>query len=285
LNIDWIRTVLDAIRKNIKMKVLVIGAGNMGLTYSEGMSESPLLSKHKLRIFDTDPKKIQTLREDGRFDVYESLEDCLPHSVIVFIAVKPYHSDDLFSSMKSMLRDEQIVVSLMAGVTIESIQNKLGAKKVVRTMPNLPAQVGKGVTSYTESSDVSKVELIMIRSLLDTTGTSIHVGTEKFIDASTGISGSGPAYVFYFMQSMLEAALKMGFSDYDSKVLVSNTFEGAIELFNQNSISPQKWIDRVASKGGTTQAAIDSMEDNNVNELIKEAAYAAFDRAVELGKK
>ena len=84
---------------------------------------------------------------------------------------------------------------------------------------------------------------------------------------------------------MLDAALKMGFSNYDSKVLVVNTFEGAIELFNQSNISPESWIDKVASKGGTTRAAIDSMEDNNVNELIKDAAYAAFDRAVELGKE
>ncbi|WP_418636991.1 pyrroline-5-carboxylate reductase [Winogradskyella sp.] len=266
------------------MKVLVIGAGNMGLTYSEGMAESPLLNKHKLRIYDTDPKKIETLRQDSRFNVFDNLEDCLPKADIVFIAVKPYHSDGLFEEMKPMINHSQIFVSLMAGVTIETIQQKLDAKKVIRTMPNLPAQVGKGVTSYTESKDVSKVELIMVRNLLDTTGTSIHVNTEKFIDASTGISGSGPAYVFYFMQSMLEAALKMGFSDYDSKVLVSSTFEGAIELFNQNNISPKSWIAKVASKGGTTQAAIDSMEDNNVKQLIQDAAYAAFDRAVELGK-
>lgn len=267
------------------MKVLVIGAGNMGLTYAEGMASSPLLSKHKLRIFDTDPKKIETLRQQPQFDVYDTLEDCLPKADLVFLAVKPFHSENLFKTMKAMLNDEQIFVSLMAGVTIETIQQQLGRSKVVRTMPNLPAQVGKGVTSYTESKAVSKVELLMVRNLLDTTGTSIHVATENFIDASTGISGSGPAYVFYFMQSMLEAALKMGFSDYDSKVLVSNTFEGAIELFNQNDISPKSWIAKVASKGGTTQAAIDSMDDNNVKQLIQDAAYAAFDRAVELGKK
>ncbi|WP_370476989.1 pyrroline-5-carboxylate reductase [Tamlana flava] len=266
------------------MKVLVIGAGNMGLTYAEGMANSSLLSKHKLRIYDTDPKKIETLRKDDRFDVYDNLDDCLPKADIVFVAVKPYHSDSLFEQMKPMLSQGQLIVSLMAGVTINTIQQKLNAKKVIRTMPNLPAQVGKGVTSYTESKDVSKVELIMVRNLLDTTGTSIHVDTETFIDASTGISGSGPAYVFYFMQSMLEAAQNMGFSEYDSKILVSNTFEGAIELFNKNNMSPETWISRVASKGGTTQAAIDSMEDNNVKQLIQEGAYAAFDRAVELGK-
>ncbi|MDY2587062.1 pyrroline-5-carboxylate reductase [Winogradskyella aquimaris] len=266
------------------MKVLVIGAGNMGLTYSEGMANSSLLGKQKLRIYDTDPNKIETLRKTEKFDVYTALDDALLKADIVFIAVKPYHCDALFKEMKPLINDEQLFVSLMAGVSIATIQDGLGVNKVIRTMPNLPAKVGKGVTSYTAAKQISRVELLMVRHLLDTTGTSIHVDSEKFIDASTGISGSGPAYVFYFMQSMLEAAKQMGFSDYDSKVLVSNTFEGAIELFNQSNISPERWIDKVASKGGTTQAAIDSMEDNNVNQLIKEAAYAAFDRAVELGK-
>lgn len=266
------------------MKVLVIGAGNMGLTYSEGMSKSPLLNRKKLMIHDISTKTIEILRKDEKFDVYERFEDCLPTADIVFLAVKPYHCDDLFVKIKPFVNEEQIFVSLMAGVTIEKIQEHLGVKKVIRTMPNLPAKVGKGVTSFTESSEVSRVELLMIRNLLDTTGESIHVKNEEFINKSTGISGSGPAYIFYFMQSMLEAAKKMGFSDNDSKVLVSNTFEGAITLFNDSNLSPETWMDRVASKGGTTRAALDSMDDNNVKELIKDAAYAAFNRAVELGE-
>ncbi len=209
----------------------------------------------------------------------------MPSADIVFIAVKPYHCEELFAKMKPMVNSNQLIVSLVAGLKIETIQEQLGINKIVRTMPNLPAKVGKGITSVTESDEVSRVELLMVRNLLDTTGTSIHVSSENFIDKSTGISGSGPAYVFYFMQSMMEAARKMGFSENDSKVLVSHTFEGAVELFSQGNISPAKWMDKVASKGGTTQAALESMDDNNVNELIKEAAYAAFNRAVELGKE
>lgn len=267
------------------MKVLMIGAGNMGFTYAEGMAKSELLTRHKLMIYDISPDKILSLLKLPHFDVYDDIEKCLPQADIVFIAVKPYHCEELFENIKHLVNQQQIFVSLMAGVTIEKIQHLLGVKKVVRTMPNLPAQVGKGVTSYVESKEVSRVELIMVRSLLDTTGESIRVKNETFIDASTGISGSGPAYVFYFMQSMLEAALKMGFSENDSKVLVSQTFEGAVELFNRHDLSPNSWMDRVASKGGTTRAALDSMEDNNVKELIKEAAYAAFNRAVELGEE
>lgn len=267
------------------MKVLVIGAGNMGLTYSEGMARSPLLNKKKLMIHDVSAETISVLKKDKQFDVYEKVEDCVPKADIIFIAVKPYHCEELFENIKPFVNDQQIIVSLMAGVTIGKIQTLLGVEKVVRTMPNLPAKVGKGVTSFTESAAISRVELLMVRNLLDTTGESIHVINEDFIDKSTGISGSGPAYIFYFMQSMLEAANKMGFSDNDSKILVSNTFEGAVKLFNESDLSPETWMDRVASKGGTTRAALDSMEDNNVKELIKEAAYAAFNRAVELGEK
>lgn len=265
------------------MKVLVIGGGNMGLTYSEGMAKSPLLNQKNLMIYDVSEVLLEKLRDVSYYDTYTNLEDCLPNADVIFIAVKPYHSEDLFVKMKPMLNDQQIIVSLMAGVTIENIQNNLNIRKVVRTMPNLPAKVGKGVTSYTESKEVSRVELLMIRNLLDTTGQSIRVKDEDFINKSTGISGSGPAYIFYFMASMLEAAKKMGFSDNDSKVLVSNTFEGAVHLFNESDLSPEKWMDRVASKGGTTRAALDSMDDNNVKQLIQDAAYAAFNRAVELG--
>jgi len=262
----------------------MIGAGNMGSTYAEGMSKSTLLNEKKLQIFDKDPERLRAVQERGILESFYKLEDCLPNADIVFIAVKPDHIEGLFEEMKPMIDEKQMFVSLMAGVKLDTILKGLGIKKAVRTMPNLPAQIGKGVTSYTASKDVSRLELIMVRSFLDKTGKSIHVENENFIDASTGISGSGPAYVFYFMQSMLEAAKKMGFSDYDSHVLVSSTFEGAVQLFNDSNITPKKWMERVASKGGTTRAALDFMTENHVEDLIKDAAYAAFNRAVEIGK-
>ncbi|WMI65781.1 pyrroline-5-carboxylate reductase [Aestuariibaculum sp. YM273] len=267
------------------MKVLVIGAGNMGLTYAEGMSKSKLLKKKNIMVLDKSEEKLEELHQISHFDAFSELKDCVPQADIIFIAVKPYHAESVFQAIKPLVNSQQILVSIMAGVTIASIQEITGLTKVVRAMPNLPAQIGKGLTSYVISPDVSRIEMLTVESLLDTTGKSIQVSSEKFIDASTGISGSGPAYVFYFMQSMMEAALKMGFSKEDSTVLVRQTFTGAVELFNQSNLSPNSWMERVASKGGTTRAALDSMEDNNVNELIKDAAFAAFNRAVELGKE
>ena len=267
------------------MKVLVIGAGNMGLTYAEGMSKSNLLKGQNIMVLDKSEEKLKELNQISYFDAYSELEDCVPKADIIFIAVKPFHAEGVFKTLKALVNSQQILVSIMAGVTIGRISELSGLQKVVRSMPNLPAQIGKGLTSYVTSPEVSRVEMLTVESLLDTTGKSMHVSNENFIDASTGISGSGPAYVFYFMQSMMEAAEQMGFSKADATVLVSQTFTGAVDLFNQSNLSPNAWMDRVASKGGTTRAALDSMESNNVKELIKEAAFAAFNRAVELGKE
>lgn len=267
------------------MKVLVIGAGNMGLTYANGMSKSKLLKKRNIMVLDKSKEKMAEVGKIAHFDAMSRLEDAAPKADIIFIAVKPYHAEELFERLKPLVNPEQLIISIMAGVTIQYMQNALGIDKVVRAMPNLPAQVGMGLTSYVSAPEVSRLELFMVEGLLDTTGKSLRVKTEKFIDASTGISGSGPAYVFYFMQSMMEAALQMGFSENVSKVLVSQTFTGAVELFNQNNLNPDSWMEKVASKGGTTRAALDHMQDNKVNELIKDAAFAAFNRAVELGEE
>ncbi len=236
-------------------------------------------------VLDKSNEKLEELDQISHFDAFKNLEDCAPKADIIFVAVKPHHAEDLFKRIYPMVTPDQILISIMAGVTLDAIQSFSGLKKVIRAMPNLPAKVGLGLTSYVASPEVSRIELLAIESLLNTTGKSILVSNENLIDASTGISGSGPAYVFYFMQSMMEAALQMGFSKNDSKVLVSQTFTGATELFNQSNLSPNSWMEKVASKGGTTQAALDSMDDNNVNELIKEAAFAAFSRAVELGEE
>ncbi|GGH03997.1 pyrroline-5-carboxylate reductase [Parapedobacter pyrenivorans] len=267
------------------MNVLVIGGGNMGMTYAAAIATSNFLTDGSLMIFDKSEEKLNELRSKGLFDVHDQLATCLPKADVVLIAVKPVHAPGLMAEMKPMVSDEQLFVSIMAGVTIKTIRKGLGVGKVVRAMPNLPALVGLGMTSFTASEQVSRLELAAIERLLDTTGRSIMLPSESKIDASTGISGSGPAYIFYFMQALMDAATKMGFLEADARLLVSQTFAGAVELFNSSALSPEDWMAKVASKGGTTRAALDSMDGNNVNALIQEAAYAAFRRAEELGKQ
>ena len=172
----------------------------------------------------------------------------------------------------------------MAGVKIETICDSLGVKKVIRAMPNLPAQIGMGMTAFTSSNEVTRIELVMVQNLLNTTGKTIYVENEKAIDASTAISGSGPAYVFYFMDAMMKAAKGMGFNESEAELLVSQTFKGAVDLYNKNNFSCEEWIAKVSSKGGTTEAAMASYHDKKLNENIITGAQAAFDRAEELGK-
>ncbi|WP_067150655.1 pyrroline-5-carboxylate reductase [Pseudotamlana agarivorans] len=267
------------------MKVLVIGAGNMGLTYAEGMSTSKLLNNNNIMVLDNSEEKLKELDEIPYFDACRDLKDCVPQADIIFIAVKPFHAESVFENIKPLTNKNQIIVSVMAGVTIAAMKKMSGLDKIVRAMPNLPAQIGKGLTSFVASAEVSEQEAGDIESLLSTTGKSLKVASENYIDASTGISGSGPAYVFFFMESMMKAALEMGFSNEDSRTLVTQTFAGAVELFNQSDLTPKEWMDRVASKGGTTRAALNSMEANKVDVLIRDAAYAAFNRAIELGEE
>ena len=152
-------------------------------------------------------------------------------------------------------------------------------------MPNLPAQIGLGMTAFTSSDQVTRIELVTVQNLLNTTGKTVYVEEESAIDAATAISGSGPAYVWFFMNAMTKAAGKMGFSTSEAELLVSQTFRGAIDLYNKSDLSFTEWIARVSSKGGTTEAAMKTFLANEVEKQIIGGADAALQRAVELGKK
>lgn len=267
------------------MKVLVIGAGNMGLPYAKAMANSSLSKRGKFYIYDRNPEKLDRIKKKSRLTPIYTLAAIHPEADIIFLAVEPHDIGKLFLEMKPQVDPRQIFVSIMAGVKLKTIKSGLNVKKVVRTMPNLPAKIRKGVSTYTASREVSLSELGQIHQLIATTGLSIHVENEDFIDISTSISGSGPAYVFYFMQAMFEEAMAMGLDEENSRHLVSNTFEGAVGLFKNADLSPQTWIDRVATKGGTTRKALDVMEEKQIKTGIRTAVNAAYQRANELGKE
>lgn len=266
------------------MELLVIGGGNMGRTYAQSILDSGEIPAEKISILETYPPKIEELKAQTSFKIYNSTA-CISSADIIFLAVKPQQSQELFESIRHMVKPHQLFVSIMAGVTIATMQEGLGTQKVARAMPNLPAQLGKGMTGFTGANALTEKELSQVQKLLATTGEALWIRTESSLDAVTGISGSGPAYVFYFMQGMIDAAIKMGFTEKEAKLMVSQTFEGAVAQFKASDDSLLTWMDRVASKGGTTRAALDSFEQNNLNKLIQDGAFAAQKRAIELGKQ
>lgn len=265
------------------MKVLIVGYGNMGKTYANSFISSRFIK----------PEDIFVLVRNENFEAVESnipkgnfshvSNEKISDFDIVILAVKPQDFDALADSVKPFLKESQIVFSVMAGITIAKLEAQLSCSKIVRSMPNIPTQIGMGMTVFTASANVDRKELFIIQNLINTTGKSLYVENEKLIDAATAISGSGPAYVFYFMQSMIKAAVDLGFNESEAELLVNQTFMGSVAIQNSYSLSNAEWIAKVASKGGTTERALQVFENGSLENTIVNAVKAANDRALELG--
>ncbi len=266
------------------MKILIIGGGNMGMTYAQSFLRSHIAKKEDMMILEKSVAKAEELSKKDIGTVYGDASKCLSNADLIIFAVKPQDTDKLFEDIKPQIHPQQVFMSIMAGVKISTIQNALGVKKIIRCMPNLPAQIGMGMTAFTSTDEVTRIELVMVQNLLNTTGKTIYVEKEDSIDAATAISGSGPAYVFFFMDAMMQAARNMGFSESEAELLVGQTFRGASDLYSKSNFSCKEWIQKVASKGGTTEAALESYRSTSLYSDIMDGANAALNRAIELGK-
>ncbi len=267
------------------MEVLIVGGGNMGKTFAQSFTQSNILSKKELHILDKDQLKIDLLKRFNLGHTYTKTGDFIKKIPLIILAVKPQDTATLYNDLKPYVTNKHIVLSIMAGVKIATIQKNLNTKKVVRAMPNLPAQIGVGMTAFTSSNALNQREINFVQQLLDSTGKAIKVEDEGMINATTAISGSGPAYIFYFMESMIEKAIEMGFSSSEAALMVEQTFLGASYLYKRGNLSCDQWIERVSSRGGTTEAAINSFKNNNIKSLIKKGLEEALNRANELSKE
>ncbi len=266
------------------MNILIVGGGNMGITYAKSFLRSHITNKENMMILEKSPEKAIQLSTQDIGKVYGNAQDCITKADLIILAVKPQDTEKLFKDIQPLVDEQQVFLSIMAGVKINTIVKQLGVKKVIRSMPNLPAQIGMGMTAFTASNEVTRIELVTVQNLLNTTGKTIYVEQEDAIDAATAISGSGPAYVFYFMRAMIEAAKQMNFTPSEAELLVTQTFRGAIELHNKSNFSCNEWIQKVASKGGTTEAALKDFNQKELHQNIISGAKAALERAIELGK-
>ena len=266
------------------MKILIIGGGNMGLTFARSFLATHIVIAENMYILEKSIEKAEELKKQQIGSIHGEPDNYISEADLIILAVKPQDSQELFTRVKPYVDSQQVILSIMAGVKISTISEQLGTNKVVRAMPNLPAQIGFGMTVYTSSNEVTRIELVTVQNLLNATGKSIYVEDEGLIDAATAISGSGPAYVFYFMQKLIESAVGMGFNQSEAEMLSFQTFRGAVELFNKYDFTCQEWISKVSSKGGTTEAAINTMQAHQTGEHFKDGVAAALNRARELSK-
>ena len=255
----------------------------MGQTYANSFMSSGFVGASDILILNK--TKVEEKNGFGidTSNFYTEPNPNIFESDILILAVKPQDFKQLASEIKSFLNPEHVVLSVMAGISIEMMQKQLGVTKIVRSMPNIPTQIGEGMTVFCASNAVDRKELFIVQNLINTTGKSIYIEREEMLNVATAVSGSGPAYVFYFMQAMIESAVKLGFSASEAEFLVSQTFSGSVQLQNRSKLSNESWIQRVASKGGTTEAALSVFNNFNLQEIVVKAVDSANNRAIELG--
>ncbi len=271
-------------QNKITLKIIIIGGGNMGLTFAKAFINAHVIAPEDLMILEKDNEDKITQLNALKIAQIHTDPSIIKDADLIILSVKPQDAPVLYSQMRTFVDKQQLVLSIMAGITIQSIVDNLGVDKVIRAMPNLPSQIGVGMTAFTSTDHVSRIEEQWIQNLLQTTGKAINVSTEREIDVVTAISGSGPAYIYYFMDSMITAAKDMGLSSSVAEMLVKQTFKGALDLYKQSSLNCKEWIQKVSSKGGTTEAAINQFDNSHLDQAIINGAKAAFYRAEQLGK-
>lgn len=264
------------------MKIAFIGAGNMAAALIGGLLKRGVATSDILALDPHDQTRDHRRSQYG-IEVQATVSAQLRDFDVVVVAVKPQVMKSTCEALKPFV-GKQLFISVAAGVKTLTICRWLGDyQHVVRAMPNTPALVGAGITGLFAAPAVSKVERILAEETLGAVGMTVWVHDDDSIDAVTAISGSGPAYVFYFIEALQRAAQKLGLTEEQSKTLALATFSGATRLALSSDQSVESLRESVTSKGGTTAAALRSFATADVAESIVQGAIAARNRAVELG--
>lgn len=265
-----------------------IGAGSMGGAVLRGVVESGIRVDGGITATNRTPEKAATFADlDGvtsiaLADVADGNTEAVSKARIVLVGVKPAMVPDLLREIRSALAPDAIVVSLAAGVTLATFADALGTDaRIIRSMPNTPATVGKAVTGLAAGAAASADDLALVRALFETVGAVVEL-PESQIDALGTISGSGPAYVFLLIEEFTKAAIGMGFAQADARLMVEQTFIGATALLDASGEEPSELRRRVTSPKGTTERAIAVLQDANLDRTFAAAADAALARSREL---
>lgn len=265
-------------------KLTIIGGGNMGQAFAEGLLRNKVFSPANLMITDVNQDKLQTVQRKWKVEITTNNRQAVDNAETVLLAVKPQQLKNVLTEIKATLNPTTLLVSIAAGFTIDSIQKAINRKTqpIVRVMPNLAAKVGQSVSAWKANRAVNNQQKKIVKEMLAAIGTELEVETEARLDTITAVSGSGPAYFFYFVESLISGAKKLGLSEKEATQLALQTFYGAAELLKKDSRSPSQLRQTVTSKGGTTAAALKVFEEKKFSEIIFQALKAAENRAKEL---
>ena len=261
--------------------IAFIGGGNMASAIMGGLLRQGL-TPAQFEVVEPFGEARAKLQSGLGVTAQEQAGPALARAQLVVWAVKPQTFKQAALQVRGHTANA-LHLSVAAGIRSDSIAAWLGSGRIVRSMPNTPALIGKGMTALFARPDATAADRRLVEQVIATTGESLWVQEERQLDAVTALSGSGPAYVFYFLEAMTSAGVEMGLSAQQAHKLAVGTFVGASELARASDDPPDVLRQRVTSKGGTTHAAITSMENDQVQALFVKALHAANDRARELG--
>ena len=202
---------------------------------------------------------------------------------VVILAIKPQMLARVGREIGEVLRPGQLVISVLAGATTKALASALGHDQIVRSMPNTPARLGKGMTVWFATPEVTPEQRAQAAALLSALGAQLEVDDEKLVAMATAVSGTGPTYVFLFMEALIDAAVHLGFPRHIAHDLVIETLEGSTLFAKQSGMHPAELRNMVTSPGGTSAAALHELESGRLRTVLSEAVWAAYRRTVELG--
>lgn len=263
----------------------IVGPGTMGGALLKGILDNKVAPADQVLVIHRGEKNIKDLTKEhaGIMVSNPQQNEAVAECDIVILCPKPVDLPQVFDDLKGKIKPEALVISIMAGVPIQAIMDGLDCRHVVRCMPNTPGSIGAGITGWT-ANGISDQHRDCVRQILQALGAEIFFQKEEYLDVVTGVSGTGTAYAFIFMEAQVSAAVREGLSHADARKLVVHTVQGAAKLAMTSSKHLAELRDQVTSPGGTTAAALHEMEKGRFRTVISNAIRAACERSRELGR-
>jgi len=268
----------------LNKKIAFIGPGVMAEAMIAGLLRKKLARPEN--IIASGPREERGADLSKKYKIKSSTDNtsAASHADVVVISVKPQRLSEVMKGLYK-IRPEALVLSIVAGASIQKISKTLKHQSVVRSMPNTPGQIGEGITVWTASARTSTEQREMARQILGALGEEVFVEDESYLDMATALSGTGPAYVFLFTEALIDAGVHMGFPRRIAEQLVLQTIKGSASFYHQAGHHPATLRNQVTSPGGTSAEALYYLEKAGFRTAISRAVWAAYQRSLELGKE
>lgn len=263
------------------MKVTLIGGGVMGEAVVRSLLARGMADAGDITVSDIAQQRRKALADTYGISVTGDNRGAVEGADVVVLAVKPQELSRVLDELKGLLSG-QLVLSIIAGAPLDSLRKGLGYGCLVRAMPNMPAQIGEGVTVWTATGEVTDGQRAMARSILGAMGDEVYVDNEKYIDMATALSGSGPAYIFLVIEALVDAGVHIGLPRQLSERLVIRTVLGSARAVELTGKHPAELRNMVTSPGGTTAEGLLQMEKGGIRSLLLQAVIAAYEKAKSL---